>query len=413
MRPSALDDARGEAGRRQGAAPERGHLADPLDSQPAGAVRSGGLPLTHASFFSGIGGLDLGLERAGWRTTSFSEIEPYANAVLAQHWPDVPNLGSILDIRDVPPATLWTGGFPCQDLSIAGKRAGLGGARSGLALTYLDLVENHRPPIILLENVMGLFSSNGGRDLLALQDRMAALGYMGAWRALDAQWFGVAQRRRRVFIVAFNEDTFGDAAEERAYSVFFDPEGSAGDPPPDRGSGQDAPRDIARSVTASSWKRHDPDTDTYVVERGPGAHLRPEDVGLEGHPSWDRERDGVSDPLGLRAAARDWDDLAQGSSADTPRGGAPDGLPRRLDDRSDLADTITAGLAKGTVDTAGSHGAGPRNVIGDRAELLTGDDPLNPEGLDTPRFKACGNGVVTPVAEYVGRRIIAAIEEYR
>src|SRR6188768_2021382 len=116
------------------------------------------MELTHASFFSGVGGLDLGLERAGWRTVSFSEIDPYASAVLAERWPGVPNLGDITAIADRVPsdvqrsrrpagrwvggspedgkrygggdswqhATLWSGGFPCQDLSVAGKRAGFG-----------------------------------------------------------------------------------------------------------------------------------------------------------------------------------------------------------------------------------------------------------------------------------------------
>src|SRR5687768_18506529 len=93
--------------------------------------------LTHASFFSGVGGLDLGLERVGWRTVSFSEIDPYASAVLAERWPGVPNLGDITDVAestqsrrdegrvthsDWRSTTLWTGGFPCQDLSVAGKR---------------------------------------------------------------------------------------------------------------------------------------------------------------------------------------------------------------------------------------------------------------------------------------------------
>ena len=103
-----------------------------------------------------------------------------------------------------PGATLWSGGFPCQDLSVAGKRAGLAGARSGLAYTFLDLVERHRPPAILLENVPGLLSSNGGKDLGALLGRLGELGYWWAYRILDAQFFGVPQRRRRVFICALH-----------------------------------------------------------------------------------------------------------------------------------------------------------------------------------------------------------------
>ncbi len=93
-------------------------------------------PLTHASFFSGVGGLDLGLEWAGWQTVSFSEIDPYASAVLARHWPGVPNLGDITTLGALPAATasatLWTGGFPCQDLSVAGWGRGFGLGQGGV-----------------------------------------------------------------------------------------------------------------------------------------------------------------------------------------------------------------------------------------------------------------------------------------
>ena len=95
--------------------------------------------MRHASFFSGVGGLDLGFERAGIETVSVSEIDPYANAVLAERFPDAPNLGSIteVDANDIPEADIWSGGFPCQDLSVAGKRAGFAGKRSSLASSSL------------------------------------------------------------------------------------------------------------------------------------------------------------------------------------------------------------------------------------------------------------------------------------
>lgn len=183
--------------------------------------------LTHASFFSGVGGLDQGLERAGWRTLSFSEIDPYANAVLARHWPDVPNLGDITTLNDPEQAdwhgaTLFSGGFPCQDLSIAGKRKGLAGGRSGLAYAFLTLVERHRPRALLLENVPGLLSSHRGRDLGALLGLMGFLGYGVAYRVLDARFFGVPQRRRRVFILGLRsgpDDPDGRLAAERAAEV--------------------------------------------------------------------------------------------------------------------------------------------------------------------------------------------------
>ena len=99
--------------------------------------------LRHASFFSGVGGLDLGFERAGIKTVSVSEIDPYASSVLAERFPDAPNLGNIVEVNanEIPEADIYSGGFPCQDLSVAGKRAGFAGKRSSLAFTYLDLVE--------------------------------------------------------------------------------------------------------------------------------------------------------------------------------------------------------------------------------------------------------------------------------
>ena len=179
--------------------------------------------MRHASFFSGVGGLDLGFERAGIETVSVSEIDPYANSVLAERFPGAPNLGSITEINvdDIPEADIWSGGFPCQDLSVAGKRAGFAGKRSSLAFTFLDLVERRRPRWLVLENVPGLFSSNQGRDFLRLLSEMDELGYSVAWRTLDARYFGVAQRRRRVFIVASLEPN-------RAEQVLFECEGVCG-----------------------------------------------------------------------------------------------------------------------------------------------------------------------------------------
>ena len=186
------------------------------------------MTLRHASFFSGVGGLDLGFHRAGIRTVSLSEIDPYASAVLGERFPEVPNLGDIsrINAKEIPDAEVWSGGFPCQDLSVAGRRKGFqDGTRSSLAFTYLDLVERRRPRWVVLENVPGLFSSNGGRDFARLIREMVDLGYGLAWRTLDARFFGVPQRRRRVFIVAADDQAFGGVGAERAAEVLFECEG--------------------------------------------------------------------------------------------------------------------------------------------------------------------------------------------
>ena len=167
---------------------------------------------THASFFSGIGAFDLGLEQAGFRVVSHAEVKPYSCAVLETRWPGVPNLGDINAICpdgegdhecEIPKADVWTGGFPCSDFSVMGKRKGLlGGNRSSLGLVFLDLVRRHRPPYVILENVPGLLSSHEGRDLGLLLGTLVDIGYGWSFRLLDARNFGLPQARRRVFVVA-------------------------------------------------------------------------------------------------------------------------------------------------------------------------------------------------------------------
>lgn len=158
-----------------------------------------------ASFFSGIGGFDLGLERAGMKVVFQSEINKFSQKVLKKHWPDVILNTDInlLSGTDIPDANLWCGGFPCQDLSLAnqGKRKGLNGKRSGLFYKFSELLSQRLPEWVLLENVPGLLNSANGGDFKILLQTLDELGYCVSWRVLDAKYFGTPQRRRRVFIV--------------------------------------------------------------------------------------------------------------------------------------------------------------------------------------------------------------------
>lgn len=155
------------------------------------------------SLFTGVGGFDLGLERAGMEIAWQVEADPEARSVLRRHYSDIPiyedvrNVGSNLDDVD-----LVCGGFPCQDVSVAGNRAGLAGERSGLFYEAARIIDTIAPRFVLIENVPGLLSSNGGRDMGAVLGTLANLGYGYTYRVLDSQNFGVPQRRRRVFIVA-------------------------------------------------------------------------------------------------------------------------------------------------------------------------------------------------------------------
>lgn len=173
-----------------------------------------------ASFFAGIGGFDLGLERAGMEVVFQCEINPFCQRVLNTRWPDVPLHDDIstLSAKSIPKADIWTGGFPCQDVSLAnqGKRKGLQGARSGLFYTFAELVEARRPPWIILENVPGLLNSHGGEDFRTVIERLDELGYDVSWRVLDAKYFGTPQRRRRVYIVA-------SRGSLRSAEVLFEP----------------------------------------------------------------------------------------------------------------------------------------------------------------------------------------------
>lgn len=159
-----------------------------------------------ASFFSGIGGIDLGFEQAGMVVVFQCEILPFGQQVLQKHWPTVPIMSDITKItgRDVPKADIFAGGFPCQDLSLAnqGKRKGLEGARSGLFFKYAELIKENKPRWVFIENVPGLLNSAKGADFNVVISTLDELGYGVSWRILDAKFFGTPQRRRRTYIVA-------------------------------------------------------------------------------------------------------------------------------------------------------------------------------------------------------------------
>ena len=165
--------------------------------------------LTGVSLFAGVGGFDLAMTRKGIKVVATVEIDKKCNEVLAKRFPDAKQFTDVQQItgKDLidagfnPRQGIITGGFPCQDLSVAGKRAGLAGARSGLFWEIRRVVEETKTEWFILENVPGLLSSNGGKDFGIVLGEMADLGYSLGWRVLDAQYFGVPQRRRRVFIV--------------------------------------------------------------------------------------------------------------------------------------------------------------------------------------------------------------------
>jgi DNA (cytosine-5)-methyltransferase 1 len=187
------------------------------------------------TLFSGIGGFDIALEGAGVTVDTFCEIDKNAQNILRRHFP---NAKLIDDVRKVGIQShergsidIICGGFPCQDVSIAGKRQGLAGERSGLWFEFARIIKELNPGWVIIENVPGLLSSNKGKDFAVILQWLVECGYGVCWRILDAQYFGLAQRRRRVFIVA----SLGNG---RAAEILFEREGLPGNTPPSREAGE-------------------------------------------------------------------------------------------------------------------------------------------------------------------------------
>jgi DNA (cytosine-5)-methyltransferase 1 len=171
--------------------------------------RRGDSVLTFISLFAGIGGMDLGLERAGMRCVAQVEIDDYANRVLEKNWPDVPRYRDVREVgkHNLPTADIICGGFPCQDLAYCGLGAGLDGERSGLWREYHRIIRELRPRYVLVENVAALL--NRGIDRV-LRD-LATCGYDAEWRMFRASDFGLPHRRERLFIVAYPDEVDGQA----------------------------------------------------------------------------------------------------------------------------------------------------------------------------------------------------------
>lgn len=193
---------------------------------------------------SGIEAATVAWHPLGWEPAFFSEIEPAPRSVLAHHYPDVPCHGDFTTIgaNQYGPIDLLVGGTPCQSFSVAGLRGGLDDDRGNLALEFLRLAQRTRPKWLVWENVPGVLSSNGGRDFGSILGGLVECGYGFAYRVLDAQYFGVAQRRRRVFVVG----CLGDSAS--AAAVLFECHGLSGCSSPRRPTQEEVARKSAIST---------------------------------------------------------------------------------------------------------------------------------------------------------------------
>ena len=226
--------------------------------------------ITGVSLFAGVGGFDLAMERNGVNVVANVEIDKHCQALLERKFPNAKQFNDVTtvtgkDLIDAgfnPSRGIITGGFPCQDLSVAGKRAGLAGSRSGLFWEIARIVEETQTQWFILENVPGLLSSNEGKDFGVVLGQMADLGYSIAWRTLDAQYFGIPQRRRRIFIVGSRIGNNGDPAE-----VLFKSKGLRWNLEKNNTTGQEPTSEITGSTREAGWLTTNPGVTTTVTSK--------------------------------------------------------------------------------------------------------------------------------------------------
>jgi DNA (cytosine-5)-methyltransferase 1 len=208
-------------------------MKKPINRQATHVDRKKTKPVTYRfnSFFAGIGGFDLGFQRAGCAPVFHCEINSYCRSVLERHWPDIETASDIKDVLapKLPEAEIWCGGFPCQDVSVARGakgREGLNGRNTGLFYPFIELIREIRPRVVILENVMGLLNSHQGRDFLTVVGHLTDLGYGVSWRVFNTRYFGAPQSRPRVFICAWQGNV------DAAVAALYEPEGSHKPPSP-------------------------------------------------------------------------------------------------------------------------------------------------------------------------------------
>jgi DNA (cytosine-5)-methyltransferase 1 len=217
--------------------------------------------MIYASVCSGIEAATVAWEPLGWAPAWFAEIDPFCNSLLGYHYAGVPNLGDIRRITNAKEhggIDLLVGGTPCQAFSVAGRRGGLDDARGNLTLQYLSLAGRLRPRWVVWENVPGVLSIDGGRTFGAVLGTLGKLGYGCAYRVLDAQYFGVPQRRRRVFVVGYLGDW------RRAAAVLLERESLSGHPAPGRAKGKEVAGSLGGGSGSRGWC-DDTDRMTFVA----------------------------------------------------------------------------------------------------------------------------------------------------
>jgi DNA (cytosine-5)-methyltransferase 1 len=380
----------------------------------------------------------------GWTPVFFSEIEKFPNAVLSQRWPKVPNLGDMTKFKGWRDERidLLVGGTPCQSFSVAGLRRGLDDPRGNLALVFLAIVDRLRPKWVVWENVPGVRSTNEGRGLAAFLGGLGQLGYGWAYRSLDAQYFGLAQRRERLFVVGHLGDW------RRAGAVLLERQSLSGNPAPSREKGQGVAADIAPSLVSSGRgveragdsRGQDPvvaiTPPLSMCLNGKGGSLRMDAESETLIPSgggfdlahtlkgegFDASEDGTGRGIPLIAFNNRQDPVVSGDLCQ-PLSAKDNGQAIAFSckdygaDAGELSPTLRAMGHDGSHPNAGGQvavrqGMRVRRLTPRECERLQGfpDDYTlityrKKLAADGPRYKAIGNSMPVPIMRWIGRRI--------
>jgi len=378
--------------------------------------------MQYGSVCSGIEAATVAWHSLGWVPSFFSEIEKFPREVLAHHYPDVPLHGDFTTIGadQYGPIDLLVGGTPCQSFSIAGLRGGLDDDRGNLALEFIKLAQRTRPRWVVWENVPGVLSSNKGRDFGAFLGALGEIGYGFAYRVLDAQYFGVAQRRRRVFVVGYLGDW------RRAAAVLFERESLRGNPAPSREKGEKPAPTVTAGPPFSRTENDRVECDAYVTARMRGFG----DYDCDGTASTVKARDykDATDLIAIALAENtigrqpmnsgNGDGFTEGGPMYTLNATGVHGVAAvrcKATGESSLSDvtmSITASYGAGGADLATKPlvcGMAVRRLTPTECERLQGF----PDGYtnikekcpDGPRYKALGNSMAVPVMRWIGKRI--------
>ena len=383
--------------------------------------------LTAISLFAGVGGFDLAFQRAGVKVTAAVEIDKKCRDVLALQFPETKLFDDVKEVTGeqlratgfIPERGIIAGGFPCQDLSIAGLRRGLDGSRSGLFHEIIRLTDELKPQFLILENVGGLLSSQRGKDMGIVITALVERGYGVCWRVLDSQNFGVPQRRRRVFIVASRGN------HRRPVEVLFESDSSSGYLEEIGQKRKTVATKTERSVNQDNRKLNDKSLTATLLrmrggkEGGGKGALVSEDKSLT-------LATGNDQTLFIFQCNRKDDSRIYETIAPT-LGCYVGSIPltftskqKQLASGKEVTNTVTASLYHhGTVvnqDLADGHliidEPIVRKITPIECERLQGfPDDWTAAQADSHRYKMLGNAVSVPVVEWIIKRMVKLISE--